>query len=252
LTYAVRVRKVVPFIVLIVSSLLLWSPFVFVGTIPFVIYYGFQNKNKLSKVEFFLSFVLFFLLFSFFISNMAFVDKQANAGGWLWNIEKLFNSFVLIRLLLFYVFEFLLFFVVSWFVYLKNEKRFVILNSFVALVILLIVPWYKVGLLNDFAMRVSIPALWIISLIWIKTIVLRKKAWIQAIIIICCVLGGVYQGVLIVSGLRNVTSRAKPASLTVFEDPLFRKQYLSRPDSLFFSVISNTTKVKKVGYMKFK
>jgi hypothetical protein len=253
LVYGLMRKKHIPFFLALISCIPLWSPFVFLGLVPFVLIYWYQNKNSFRLGEWLVAAVFIAYQLLYFASNLTFFVKETGVSAWLWQVEKLVHSWVLLRLFLFYLFEFGVFvlFIVLYKKTLKNTTKKLLFS--VSVCILLLLPWYKMGLLNDFVMRVSIPALWVLSLFWIELFI--QKKWdlkFKAQLFLFFILGAIYPLILFTHGVQQFSWGPPKASLTTYEDPVFRRQYLGSDKSIFFTYFTYTNIHPKVGQMKYK
>lgn len=235
LLYILVKHKTLPFQILLLSTSLLWSPFIFLGILPFYLLLLVKKQYLLSVTELIISVVIFGIELLFLISNMTFFAKETYASGWLWDIEKLIGSWVLVRLALFYIFEFGVF---AFFIYrliFKKTRRTEFVVFIVSLILLFLIPWYKIGLMNDFAMRASIPALYVISYFWIRSIIeTRKSALTNFIVVTLFIISSLYPLILFTNGLKHFSLSSPRYTLAQLETPKVRKQYLGYPNSLFF------------------
>ena len=245
-------KKAFPFFIALLFCVPLWSPFVFLGLLPFSGIYLYQNRKSASVIECVLAIVFLSFQLFFFASNLTFLVKETGVSAWLWQVEKISHSWVLLRLFLFYLFEFGFF---AFFIFLfkpalkGNNRKVMFVTSFI---ILLMLPWYKMGLLNDFVMRVSIPALWILGFFWIESIMNQKNKKIIIIAMIIFIIGGIYPTRLFIRGITHFSWGPPKASLTTYEDPTFRKQYLGYGKSIFFTYFAPHVVSPKIGIMKYK
>jgi len=239
LLYMLVKHKTLPLQIVLLSTSLLWSPFVFLGILPFYFLLLVKKQYSLSMMELFMSLVIFCVELLFLTSNMTFFVKETSANGWLWETEKLLRSWVLVRLALFYVFEFGLF---ASFIYLflfKKNRRTEFVVFICSLIILTLIPWYKIGLMNDFAMRASIPALYAICFFWIRTIIETKRSVLINIIMISLfIISSLYPLILFTNGLIHFSLSSPRYTLAQLETPKARRQYLGYPNSLFFRLFS--------------
>lgn len=239
LLYMLVKHKTLPFQALLLSTSLLWSPFVFLGILPFYLLLLVKKQYSLSLIETLVSVVICSVEVLFLLSNMTFFTKETLATGWLWETEKLGGSWVLIRLALFYLFEFGLF---VFFIYrfLFEKRRGIEFMIFIiSLILLLFLPWYKMGLMNDFAMRSSIPALYVISYFWIRSIIEAKKSlMVHFTMISIFAIGSLYSFVLFSNSVTHFSLSSPRYTLAHLETPKVMKQYLGYPNSLFFRLFS--------------
>lgn len=241
LLYCYLKNKKLPLQELLFASTLLWSPFIFIGCIPFYLWMVFKKKITVGLWSLLFAVGIVGILGLFFMSNMALSVAETTASGWLWNIEKIIGSFLLVRLSLFYILEFGLF---ALLVIRKKSSPLLIL----ATIILFLIPWYKMGLMNDLAMRASIPALFIISYYWITYLVETKKRTL--LFYFSCLLfliGCIYPLVQMGNGIKHFSFGPPRYSLSQLDQPKFRRQYLGSGNSGFFSVFTNRSDSAKIG-----
>lgn len=246
LLYCFLKNKKLPLQELLLASTLLWSPFIFIGTLPFYLWMIYKKKITISPWSLVFSLGIMGIMGLFFLSNMALTVAETKASGWLWNIEKVFGSFLLVRLSLFYILEFALF---TFLVLKKKWSSFLIL----AMVILFLIPWYKMGLMNDLAMRASIPALFIISYYWIVYLVESKKKTV--LFYFACILffiGSIYPLVQMGNGVRHFSFGPPRYSLAQLDQPKFRRQYLGSGNSGFFSLFPRSVSNAGTGTLSIQ
>lgn len=182
----------------------------------------------------------------FFMSNMSLTVAETTANGWLWNIEKIIGSFLLVRLSLFYILEFGLF---TFLVIRKKSSPLLIL----AAIILFLIPWYKMGLMNDLAMRASIPALFIISYYWILYLTeSKKKTMLFYFSCILFLVGSIYPLVQMGNGIVHFSFGPPRYSLSQLDQPKFRRQYLGSGNSGFFLLFPNRITNAKTGTLSIQ
>ncbi len=253
LLYTLVKHKTLPLLVLLLSTSLLWSPFVFLGIVPFYLLLLIKKQYSVSLLEMIISVAIFGATLLFFMSNMTFFIKETLANGWLWETEKLLSSWILVRLILFYLFEFGLFaFVVYRFLFKKNRRtEFVVFIT--SLILLFLIPWYKIGLMNDFAMRSSIPALYVISYFWIHTIAEAKKSALTNLIMVSLfIISSLYPLTLFRNGLIHFSLSSPRYTLAQLETPKIRKQYLGYPSSFFFRLFPKQASQTEVGKLSIQ
>ena len=246
-------NKRMPLLILLLSTSLLWSPFVFLGIVPFYLILLFRKRIVISSGEIGVSLLIILISSLFLFSNMTFYAKETSANGWLWDTEKIVGSWTLIRLILFYLFEFIIF---SFFIlrYLfKNRKGIEFVVFLTTLVLLILFPWYKIGLMNDFAMRSSIPALYIIFIFWIRTIIeVKKPRYILYTMVTLLAIGSLYSFILISNGAIHFSLISRQGSLTQLENPKIRMQYLGDSKSLMYTLFISKDTTDNIGSISLK
>jgi hypothetical protein len=121
---------------------------------------------------------------------------------------------------------------------------------------LFLIPWYHMGYFNDFAMRASIPALFVLAVLIGRTLVSRPLSFPVKVLAALLIVGGVNPIAQAVSqldvaskksGFFQLQSLEKTPGFTEFitetikGDPKFASvlfQYAGDPNSLFFRVLS--------------
>lgn len=235
--YMVTKYKVLPLQLLLLTFSLLWSPFIFIGILPFYPLLFIKKQYSLTSLEIIISAIVFFIELLFLISNMTFFIKDTAANGWLWEIEHLFGSWVLVRLSLFYLLEFGLFAVIIYHLIFQRKKRIEFMVFIISLILLCIIPWYKMGLMNDFAMRSTIPALYIIAYFWIRALIEVKKApIIRAFVVVIFTISSLYPLILFLYGFTHFSFSAPQYTLANLETLKIRRQYLGFSNSIFFTL----------------
>lgn len=246
LLYIFIKRKRLPLQELLFVSTFLWSPFIFLGALPFYLFLLLQKKISFKIIPIILSLGILMLQVLFFLSNMTLTVSETTASGWLWNFEKVIGSFLLVRLALFYLLEFCLF------VFLLFKARKLSPLLVLACVLLLAIPWYKMGLMNDFAMRASIPSLYVICISWIAYLLQSKKTIVLYIALFIFMVGSIYPLVQVRNGIARYSYGPPRYSLSQLDQPKFRRQYLGNADSAFFSLFRHTIADRKVGTLSIQ
>ncbi|MCX6730295.1 MAG: hypothetical protein NTZ55_00420 [Candidatus Roizmanbacteria bacterium] len=234
--------KKLPFQDLLFVSTLLWSPFVFIGLAPFYAWMFIRKKCPIKITTVALSLFILAIEILFFLSNMTLSVRETTASAWLWQIEKLFGSKILFRLGMFYLLEFGIF---AAFL-IRAKKRSSLL--FLAFAILLLIPWYKMGLMNDFAMRASIPALFVVGIYWLTYLVETKKSIFMTIVVaLLFLIGCAYPFVLMRSGIVHFSFGPPRFSVVQLDDPKIRRQYLGNSNTPFFNLFNPKIVQQKKG-----
>lgn len=247
LAFSFLKNKKIPLQELLFVSTLLWSPFIFIGITPF---YLFMVLKKRMRMDLKITLIALFILVIqtlFFLSNFTLSVKETAASGFLWQFEKIVGSWLLLRLSLFYILEFGLFV----FLLIKAKKTSSLL--ILATVILLLIPWYKMGLMNDFAMRASIPSLYVICLYWMMYLIESKKSmFVLFLSWLLFLVGSIYPFILQGNGIIHFSSLSPRYSLAELDGPKIRMQYLGNADSLFFTLFHKTGNNRKMGQLSLQ
>ncbi len=230
------------------SSLILWSPFVWIGSLPFVLYQWFQKRIRITLFDSLVGIFIALICGSYLASSMYAGGNSETSGQWLWQRLPLLQSLSLVRLFFFYFFEFVLCFVI-----ISKVKQFFQKNVgflTVALTLLLFIPWYRLGLLNDFAMRSSIPALFVLTLYAVYAF-LKSKKYTRYIVYAFIIIMSIYPLILMHNGAVHLTDSSPQLTLSNLDTPQVRMQYLGKSQSVFTSVFSkDQQKTAGIIYLK--
>lgn len=189
------------------SLLLLYAPLPFLGLLPFVLYQFFHmRKNKLPFVDAKES-TLRKTIKAIWESNRDWLTFQNLAGGgvimlisiaflfqnvghhpsgFIWQFQPNFAALIFI----FFVFCLLEFLLLGLLLNFSNAPRDLLWLSILSL---LVIPLFKYGLWNDFAMRVSIPALLVLFLLSISALQRKANAFsiLELLIILILLVGAI-------------------------------------------------------------
>ncbi len=170
--------------IFVYSLLALFAPFPFIGLFPFILYrslapgingrmwlrkntdQNIENKPSLFQFfrqnialqNFFAGGIVILVSCTFLLSNTG-----AHENGFIWEFNPQTGSLIL-SYLLFCLVEFL---ILGLLIYKENSDKGLLILT---LVVLSVIPLFKYGTWNDFAMRVSIPPLIILFVLMIKNI----------------------------------------------------------------------------------
>jgi hypothetical protein len=245
----------------------LWSPFITIGLFPLfagilIIHYT-RSRYYLNDMVSFPNFagsIIGLVFFLYFFSRLDYYPlpayvKQLGQGGFMWNFNQ--NNFWFFYIL----FVLLEFFVLSVFVYYlrkaeknRDEIKLLVLSVF----ILIALPFFKYGLHNDLVMRASIPSLFVVLIITVKTIgTLKYKKYAYAAIVGIIAIGGVTPAIEtsrhLLIGYRKqivISIPEKKSIQTIFQlqDEKYRYfnfvgQYLGSVDSFFGKYMKRSTPI---------
>lgn len=217
------------------ASLLLWSPFVWFGTLPFVIYQTMKKNVKLTWIDTTTA-TFIALICGAYVFSSSFAEVGQGVGGqWLWQRLPLFKSLTLVRLVFFYLFEFGICFGI-----IMSVRHFFRQNTsllWIAVLVLTCIPWYRVGLLNDFAMRTSIPALYVVALYFISAFVFSTKI-VRNRFIVYTVIGMFYPLLLMYNGAQHIRNIPPQYTLSELDTPEVRIQYLGKLNTSFYKIFA--------------
>jgi hypothetical protein len=99
-----------------------------------------------------------------------------------------------------------------------------------ALVVLFLLPCYRMGIFNDFVMRCSIPALYLVALHACYHVARRPPAWLLVLFL----LGVATPAFELARTLTRLNTPRLASAPVVFMLPQFASQYLGSPDSFFY------------------
>ncbi len=219
-----------------VSLLMFWSPLGVIGLSPFIaymIYRYFKTSPKLDQnfsLKNISSILILFFFYLYFSANV-FGSLYSKDFRGIWMADSMvswgrFGVFLFVESLL------PLFLVFLSRKYLdKTLKKF----FYISIPILIFIPFFKYGLLNDLVMRGSIPALFVIFLCS-STLLLSKKfrdkqkiLWIA--LVIYFMLGAITPITEINRSVQSQPNVGIPLTLPKIGDDITIKQYLGNEDS---------------------
>jgi len=120
---------------------------------------------------------------------------------------------------------------------------------YVIAMLLMVCPWYIIGIYNDFCMRASIPAIVILMCLVIDTLAKARKSnsrKLMAVVICLLVVGSITPLNEIVRSVSSTIETEKAAmpqgiySLNPLEEASIRDQYYGYSDNLFFKFLGAT------------
>ena len=220
---------------------ILWSPWVFIGLSPIVIFLtarDFLAKRKVFTLTNIIPTVMIIgVVLYYYLINA----NSVHGSGWVWNFDKNWFKYYFI----FIVIEFL---PLSTFLLWKNRANKSLPMLSIVIITLLLLPLYRAGVFNDFAMKVSTPLIALLAIFTIKTLsdlwgrekTITSKLQIGVILVYLCV--GSVNGIYRVVDSANKTFlayRSHEHNVSVYEPNLFKsfnnipsdvilEQYLAR------------------------
>jgi hypothetical protein len=214
----------------------LWSPLVSAGLVPFMALALMQTRLKHAwSLQNLLFAPLLLAIVGLYFSS----HSQGVGRGWLWEITDLRADWP--RLFSFYLLEFGVYVAVAWGALSQLPSP---LKAWwlVALAALLVFPFYVVGEWNDFAMRASIPTLFVFWLGVGKALVgshTRMGAVSRAALAVALIIGALGPGSELARSLINQPWRVRdPFGQVVLMTNPPAAQYLGMPDSPFFKQLA--------------
>lgn len=220
---------------------LLWSPMITVGLVPYILLVLFQTGKKgLITFQNMVAAPLIAVVMALFYMS----HSYAIPNGWLWDIYP-FSWLILIKLLLFYTMEF------GAFVMCVRPSRDLDTKGisywwWVTIINLLFFPLYKIGILNDFTMRASIPSLFVLWVFLLNNLLGKNKKYVlrQYVLMLLLIIG--FCPAVFEISRAIVLHSNKSASLTlkqamgILDIPKeYLPQYVGYKNSFYFQFIAD-------------
>lgn len=217
----------------------LWSPFGAVGLVPFVLFLIYKSKlRELLTVQNLLSAAsVGFCIFLFITSTK--VDFE---HAWIFQDINIYEQWH--NLVLFWIIEFGLY---ALFIKYKDFKKLPLDKSwfYLSILILFLLPFYKLGHFNDLLMRASIPSLFIFQLFLCKYLLTNSKDIMNDVskkLLIALLVFGSFAGLAEIS--RGIPGKGLSWDYlnvpVAIEDQSILNQYLAPKDAPFFKVFTKT------------
>ncbi len=221
---------------LLVALATFWSPFTIIGLIPLALFAWIRSGNRGI-----FSFPNLFSLPLFAISGMYFLSRiYPSPHGFIWNIADIRTEWP--RLFLAHLLEWIVFFLFA-----KELRKSVdpwLRGCFwTAGLILLVYPFYSYGYANDWAMRTTIPAMFLLWAGVIRSLLAAKTGTETRILALLFLIGA--SGALHESSRTwrlpdsNLISQDMHVHVPGLDEP-YRSQYLGKMDSFFFRHLART------------
>ncbi len=216
---------------LVTVSLILWSPLCLIGIVPFIfplIKHYWRGWLRLNP-ESILTCLVFILLISFIISNdfsfkILFVP-YAMADFWRSYSLFILTEFVILSIVLF-----------------LNPYKIGGFNILItALSMLFLIPFFMLGTWNDWSIKLSMPSLFVVSVLLIKQFIhliesKSKLVWISVLLFGACAFTPLEE--LIYSAEHYCVSFETPPEIREFGPNYIVWQQLGDPGSFFFRTIA--------------
>jgi hypothetical protein len=249
-----------PFSIFFVSSLAsLWSPLAMIGLIPFVVIVVFYYKSKFKEFFNIQNIVggLFIISILYIFYSDGYLNNSDKIAGPIWKFIDINNSFL--WLLFFYMLQFGFYFLIIGtkkgvqLSFLSNQLS---MNIFIGcLCSLIVIPLYKLGNANDWAMRVNIPSLFILQIFMMDAFNSRKLEGLRSAIFNIFVIIGFSTAILEIRTL--ITSKAVLKSNVITLENKFSSvmkdvplvQYTGQTDGIFGQYFSPE---KKLSHFQLK
>ncbi|MCI4626096.1 MAG: hypothetical protein L3V56_09070 [Candidatus Magnetoovum sp. WYHC-5] len=215
-----------------------WAPFVFAGLFPFVLLATFTtNKGSLLSGRDFLELLNFnnlimaplivILIMIYYVSG----PDMSLPHGWLWRVMDMYDNWS--KLVIFYLIEFLIFALL-----IKNVTKDMRLWFYTAILCLFIIPFYKFGQYNDFVMRVSLPAIYVLFIFIAKTFVdLGMKGFESRLLLIFLMLGAITPGQEFSASIKQFDKKQNIFDILNIGGDIYSRQYIGDSSYTKFSYI---------------
>jgi hypothetical protein len=216
---------------LVTVSMLLWSPLCLIGIIPFlfpIIKCYWKEWLRLNP-ECILTCLVFILLTAFIISNDCAFKLRFSP----YFIDYFWRNYSLFTLTEFVILSATLF--------LTPHRKLDFDILIIALAMLLVIPVFMLGMWNDWCIKLSMPSLFVVSVLIIKqTIHLmeckRKVVWISVMLFVACAFTALEE--LVYSAGHYRISFETPPEIREFGPNYIVWQQLGDPGSFFFRTIA--------------
>ena len=218
----------------------LWSPFLCLGLSPFVAWLLFKGRAEWRK----------YLYPGFVVSLFAMIfysyySSPIGGLGILSSLNRLRSFEHYTGFFLFHIFEYLIFFIMIFWCWSKEEWREHRAMFSIALLSLMLIPLWESRLWNDWAMRVSIPALYLMWVWLLQAMFNEKRNSLKYTIIgILLIIGSVtpfkeYERSIDWFTLERRDLYPARSMSHEFYDPLYKVQYFSDGDTFFHKYLSS-------------
>lgn len=216
---------------LVIVSLLLWSPLCLIGIVPFIfpaLKYYWKEWLRLNPLSILTS-LIFVLLTAFIISN----DFSFEILFAPYSVDNFWGNYGLFVLSEFVILSAVLFLIPF------KKMDFDILA--IALSMLFIIPFFTLGIWNDWTIKLSMPSLFVVSIMVIKQIIRlmenkRKSASIAVLLFAACAFTPLEE--LVYSAKHYRISFETPPQIREFGPTYIVWQQLGDPGSFFFRTIA--------------
>jgi hypothetical protein len=147
------------------SLVIFWSPFVLLGLIPFLVLIMLTHRKNLRSVFSWINILPSFVVVALVAAYILINPSSDNTSGWIWTLTpNWIHDLILFCLIEFLVLASLLL------VLLRGSDRSVKKLLWFTTILLALIPFYKVGVYDDFCMRVSIPGIVVLFLLTIRAL----------------------------------------------------------------------------------
>lgn len=171
--------------VFVYSISIFWSPFIFIGLFPIVLYATFKNgiKKSLNPTNLFIAPLIILMIGLYYRLN-----GSSASIKFIWNVLNVYFEWP--KILLFYFLEFGIYVILIFHKY-KEEKDKIF---YIIVFSLCVIPLIQMGLYNDFSMRASLPSLTILAIYVLKYLSSTVKyKTILVSLLVCGSLTGMFE-----------------------------------------------------------
>ena len=207
----------------------LWSPFVMIGLTPLLILLLIRKKRFLSIENILVGGSILLFCGLYYWGNVSPVPQN-----FIWKIHPL--GVLIPKYLLFCLLEFLLLLGLSF-----SKDNWQIL--LIILLTLLLIPLYTLGYYNDFGMRSSIPALFILQIFVLKKI-FNSHVIVKTLLICLLAIGAITPITEITRAVKNHGACFRYSLSVPHIQPHVAKQYFSTGNSFFFRYLAKNSEPK--------
>jgi hypothetical protein len=228
-----------------ISLIAFWSPLGLIGLAPFLLVALINTKFKaiVNAVNLLIAPIVFVVIALFLTSisttellhHFLIHDRSADGITILSQIGAYFY---------FVTFEILIWWVPAYLVLKNKVNETYKLLFWTALVVLLLTPFFRYGLYNDWCTRVSLPALFVMYVMMLLAILKVESKNIRMVLLSICIVSALGPAILILSSIRSMGYRIK------WEPPLEQnmqdlsktdfpvEQFVADPDCFFYKYIA--------------
>lgn len=215
----------------------LWSPFVMIGLLPILSYtYIIKGLKKAISVENILGGGIILLISALFF----FANILKHKSGFIWSFHSSFTTLAT-RYLQFCFLEFLIFglLIYPWIrtTERNNQKLF-----YTTIISLFLIPLYLMGYYNDFAMRVSLPSIFILLIFSLQFLLSKTPKltykFIKIALLLSLSIGGVTAFTEIYRGALFKNRAFGYANIPKMSLPHITIQYFADSQSLFYKFLA--------------
>lgn len=224
-------------------AILFWTPIGLIGAVPFILVYVFVKKPFrifLSPASILISLALFILIASFILSNsFSFPVEWLPTASWLPNFTTKYLFFLATELgaaaLIFYLVREEM---------TSTEKQYI----YLALFLLIIIPFIRIGLWNDWCSKTAMASLFVIAVLLLKgsinpSLPTGKRLAVGLAFALTCCTG--FEEYIYAARHFKVDLRSTPPEFRDYGQIYVTEQLIGNPNSLFFRHLAKNVKTTK-------